>query len=114
MADPKVVNLTIGERLAAIKLFDVFKGSMLAFRALLEDVKQFAVTDEEWTEASLVKNALPDGTENWKWTDTGTKEITLQPETLKYLVDSIKAKSDAGDISIADVALSTLEPKLAA
>lgn len=113
-AELKTVNLTLGERLGALKLLDQFKGGMAALRVILEDVKQFPITDEEWKTANLVKSPAGDGSENWKWDDlpVSNKEITVQPETAAYLTSAIKAKSDAGDISLADVALSTLETKL--
>ena len=113
-AEPKTVNLTLGERLGALKLLDQFKGGMATLRVILEDVKQFPITDDEWKAANLVKSPAGDGTENWKWDDlpASNKEITIQPETAAYLAAAIKAKSDAGDISLADVALSTLETKL--
>ena len=113
MADPKTVNLTIGERIAALKLFDAFKGSLTTLATLLEDVKQFTITDEEWKEAGLVKTDKPDGTSTWNWTEGKVnKEITLQQPSIDYLKQSIKTKSDAGEITLADVALSTLDAKL--
>ena len=112
-AEPKTVNLTIGERLGALKLLDQFKGGMATLRVILDDVKQFPITEEEWKTANLVKTPQQDGTENWKWEeDKVMKDITLQPETAAYLTASIKAKSDANEISLQDVALSTLETKL--
>ena len=124
MADPKTVNLTIGERVAALKLFDAFKGSISQLSTLLEDVKQFTVSDEEWETAGLVKTPTvdgqgnPDGRENWKWNEVDkdgkplTKEITLQEASLKYLKDDIQRLSDANEITIADVALVGLQKKL--
>lgn len=118
MAETKTVTLTLGERLAAIKLFDGFKGSISTLATLIDDVKPFTISAEEWEKAELVKtqnkNAQgePDGTEQWKWNDTVEKEITMQDSTVTYLKDEIKKKSDAGEITLADIALVTLEKKL--
>ncbi len=113
MAEAKTVSLNIGERLGALKIFDSFKGGLATLRILLEDVKQFPITDEEWKEANLTKTPQPDGSETWKWNETAvTKDITLQPESVEYLKSAIKAKSDSGEITLQDIPLSTLEQKL--
>lgn len=113
MSEPTTVNLTIGERVAAMRLFDAFKGSLATLAVLLEDVKAFAVTDEEWKEAELVKTPGQDGRETWNWQEGKVvKDITVQSATSEYLKSAIKAKSDAGEVTLADVALATLEKKL--
>ncbi len=114
--EAKTVTLSLGERIAALKIFDQFKGSMVTMKALLEDVKQLPVTEEEWKTANLVKTPIKgqDGSEQeqWKWDETVSKDVTFQPETVEYLTASIKAKSDAGEISLSDVALVSLSDKL--
>lgn len=112
MSDKKL-SLKIGERLAAIKMFDAFKGSLSTLAVLLEDVKPFAISDEEWKKANLVKTPNADGTEQWKWDDVVEKEISIQPASVEYLKSEIKKKSDAGEATLADVALISLEKKLA-
>lgn len=148
----KTVSLTIGERLAAVKMFDAFKGSISVLATIMEDVKFFPVTDEEWKNANLTKvvtyktvvNATEKATfvtkeygtegneeraafevssntpeetttvenENWKWNETEPKEITMKQETATYLVAEITKKSDAGEVTIADVPLVSLLSKL--
>lgn len=112
----KTLQLTIGERLAALKIFDTFKGSLATLAVLLEDVKQFNVTDEEWAEANLVKTPNADGTATtWKWEEPAEqKEIVLQDASKDFLVDEIKKKSDGKEVTLADVPLITLEQKLTA
>lgn len=111
--EAKTINVTIGERMAALKLFDAFKGSLATLSTLLEDVKQFTVTEAEWKEANLIKTPSPNGeTEQWKWDDTIMKDVVLQPDTVKYLVEEIKKKSDAGEMTLADISLIALEKKL--
>lgn len=108
------VELTIGERLAAIKIFDAFKGSLEVLADLIKDVKQFSITDEEWAQAEKKVSKNEDGTERWNWNEEKVmKSVTLEPATLKYLKSKIKEKSDAGDITLADLALANLNNKLA-
>lgn len=111
-AEPKTVSLLIGERLAAMKIFDTFKGSLDTLAVILEDIKQFTVTEEEWKAANLVKTPGKDGTETWNWDDTTTKDITIQEASLKFLADSIKQKSEAGEVTLSDVSLLGLKSKL--
>ena len=115
----KTITLTIGERLAAVRLFDAFKGSISVLSVLLEDVKKFVISQEEWEKANLVKTpgldaeGKPTGNETWKWNEVGTdKEIVAEQDSVDYLLGEIKKKSDAGEITLADVALVTLEKKL--
>lgn len=117
MSEAKKIDLTIGERLAALKVFDAFQGSMITMRSILDDVKQLPVTDEEWAAAELVKtpvkgtNGQPDS-EQWKWNDKELKTVELQTESVDYLKAQIKAKSDAGEVTLADIALVSLNDKL--
>lgn len=116
MSEAKTITLTLGERLAALKIFDAFKGSMATMKSLLDDVKQLPITEEEWKEANLIKTPVkgPDGSdqETWKWEEKVNKEVVLQGDTLDYLKAQIKAKSDAGDITLQDVALVSLDGKI--
>lgn len=110
----KTIALTISERVAALKIFDAFKGSLSTLATLLDDVKQFNITEDEWTAANLVKTPNPDGSVNWKWDDTDApKEITVDNATADYLAAEIKRKSEAGEATLADISLISLEKKLA-
>lgn len=115
----KEISLTLGERLAAVRIFDSFKGSTSLLAMLLEDVKKFVITKEEWENAHLVKTpnldaqGEPTGSESWKWDDEAAeKKITIESDVLEYLKTEIKKKSEAKEITLADVALVTLEKKL--
>lgn len=114
MSEAKTINLTIGERIAALKIFDGFKGSLATLATLIEDVKQFTISPEEWEKAERKVETNPDGTENWKWEeDKVLKDVTMQEPTAQFLKDEIKKKSDAGEITLKDVALASLSKKLA-
>ena len=110
----KKLKLSIGERIATIKIFEAFKGSIVVLSALLEDVKPIAITEAEWKKADLVKTKSEDGkSEQWNWKEEGNeKEISLQKESVEYLLAEIKKKSDANELTLADVALISLEKKL--
>ena len=113
MSESKSIELTVGERMAALRILNAFKGDTLTLKAILEDVKQFPVSEEEWKEAELVKTKAEGDLENWQWNDKKViKEVTVQNETSKYLKDEIKKKSDALEITVADAPLITLGDKL--
>lgn len=110
----KTATFTVGERVAAMKIFDAFKGSISTLSIIMEDVKKFAVTKEEWDQAELTKVDGKDGAQTWNWKDTIVfKEIAMQNETAEYLKTAIKKKSDEGEITLADIALIELEKKIA-
>lgn len=109
----KSYTLGIGERLAALKILNEFKGSLDTLSVLLEDVKQFPISEEEWVEAKKEVSKNDDNTERWVWKDEIVqKEITLKEPTLAYLRAEVKKKSDAGEITLADVALVSLNKKI--
>ncbi len=117
----KEVTLTIGERLATAKILNAFKGDITQLALFLDDIKKIAMTEEEWTNAKLTKTPIndaegnPTGKEQWNWEDTEAQEkvITLDGETILYVLNQIKTKNDNKEITIEDVPLITLQKKLA-
>lgn len=110
----KTVNLTIGERAKAIEYLNgsQFNNSTLA--VVLGDIKNIAITDEEWKDANLVKTPTPDGNERWTWDETFTKDVELDSATVDALLGIIGKKSDANELTLSDAAVLTLEKKLKA
>lgn len=109
----KELTLNISDRIAAMKLFDAFKGGITQLSTILEDVKKCVVTEDEWKAAKLVKKPNGDGTENWQWEDPGSeKKIPLGQESIDYLKSAIKAKSDANELGLADRNILDLNAKL--
>ena len=107
----KNITLTIGERLAALKIFDAFKGSISELSTIMDDVKQLVITPEDWTAANRVVTKT-DGGEQWKWDETVKstwKNIKLEQASVGYLVKTIKEKAD---VTIADIALISLNNKI--
>jgi hypothetical protein len=110
----KTVTLTINERLSALKFFDAFKGSISELSTILDDVKKIVVTQDEWTKANREVTKTADG-EQWKWNEadeTTWKEVTLEDESVNYLLKAINDKSDKGEVTISDVVLLSLQKKL--
>jgi hypothetical protein len=112
MATQSII-LVISERLAMLKLFDEFKGSLSETAAVLDDVKACVVKADEWEQAELVKTANADGSTTWNWNDEmSAKEITLSSEGTAYLLNAITKKSEANEITLADKALVSVSKKL--
>ena len=109
----KSVTLSIGERLAAIKLFDAFKGSVSELAVILDDVKKLVITEEQWTAAGRTVTKTDQG-ENWRWDEKEENQLAMEfgAESAAYLLKSIKDKSDKNEVTIADVALISLNKKL--
>lgn len=112
----KTITLTIGERLATLKLFDAFKGSITEMAVVMDDIKKIAITAEDWEAAGRTVVPNPDGSgETWKWNEADEKtwkEIGLGNESAAFLAKSIKDKSDKGEVTLADGALLSINSKL--
>lgn len=117
MASEKLA-LTISERVAAISVLNSFKGGLDKLAIILEDIKQLPISDEEWTKAERVITPTPTAKDptstKWEWSDEkgGEKEVTLQKDSLDYLKQTIKEKSEKGEFTLTDKAFITLEEKL--
>lgn len=118
----KTIELSISERVAASKIINDFKGNITQLSTLLDDIKKIAITEAEWEAAGLVKTPIldkdsqPTGQDQWNWTDHegAEKSIELDTDTVTYLTNDIKKRSDANEITIGDVALISLNKKLLA
>ena len=113
------ITLTIGERLAALKIFDSFKGNISELATILDDVKRLAINKEDWDKAGrkIIRSKDAEGkdAESWQWNeeDKATyKEVELGSESVSYLLKSIKERSDKGEITLTDGALISLQKKL--
>lgn len=117
-------TLTIGERLGAVRILNDGKFTNLELASVLEDIKKFAVSEEDWAAANLRKTpsdedikALPPEerlktAQTWNWDETVEKEVEISADTASYIVGEIKKKSDAKELTLADAALITLQKKL--
>ena len=123
----KTAKFTIGERLAMESMFNLFKGTTAELAAILSDVKEAVVSNEEWI-ATKGQVIGPDGKakdvgsrrdatngDSLKWDPTLTetdKELTLQSETVEYLKRAIKEKSDKNEITLTDLPLLSIQDKI--
>mgnify|MGYP001566965442 CR=1 FL=1 len=103
------LKLNISERLQALGILNAFKGGISDLAVIIEDIKQFPVTEEEWEKAELVKTET-----QWSWNDVngGEKEIEIQSETKDYLKKTIKDKDEKKEIGLTEKALISLHQKL--
>lgn len=107
------LEITIAERIAAMRLFDEFKGTLSQTAAILDDVRALAVKNDKWEKVNLRKTQNPDGSVTWNWDDEGSEEnINMSPEGVSYLKDAVTKRSDNNEIGLADKALITLMSKL--
>lgn len=105
----KTIELNLSERLYGLIILNGFKGNLDVLSTILDDIKQFPISDEEWSTGERVIEK-----DTWRWDDEkGVKKvINLNKETSKYIVDTIKEKSDKGELTMNDKAALTLKKKL--
>ena len=127
----KKFNLTIGERYAALTIFDAFKGSISELSTILDDVKNVTITFEEWKKAGRKfldksgkviadeKNIVDAdgkstvGSISWNESDKATwKDVELDKPSVDYILKTIKEKSDKNELTLADGAIISLQKKL--
>ena len=109
------IQLNISERLYAAELINQFKGDFSTLAFLLEDVKQFPITEKDWVKGE--RNITPPdekGTSTWTWNDEkgGLKDIQVSEETKKYILNKIEEKNKNGELTLRDRAVITLKKKL--
>lgn len=103
--------LNIAERMLLVAIFNNVKADIITLRAILDDVKEVVVTEDEKKEINFRPEKIGD-IERFVWDKDVTKAVMLSPETVQYALDFIKQKSDAKELSLADTSLLTLEGKL--
>lgn len=107
------IKLNISERLYALRILNEFKGSLEKLASILQDIKQFAIKDDEWIKAERSIEGEGD-TVIWKWSDEKGEEITLaiEKDTANYLKEILKGKDEKGEFTLQDKAAMTLFGKL--
>jgi hypothetical protein len=128
----KEVSLNIGERIVLINIFNQVKNDIVTLRAVLEDSKDIAVGEEEGKEINLrnvyfnketgvevtldeAKSLEAEGKQvasQIKWDSSTEKVASLSAESVKCVLDFIKTKSEAKELTLADVVILSLEEKL--
>jgi len=114
----KNIALNVSERLFAIGLLNQFKGSHETLSFILEDIKKFAITEEDWKKAerSITKEKDSKGEDitSWVWDDEkgGDKKIEMSDQVVDYLKADIEEKNKTGEFTMKDRAVITLNKKL--
>lgn len=115
----KKFKFTISERVKGlIPLLNSFKGNLDTLSSIMDDVKKIRVTDEEWTKAEMKqttgKNEKGEDVTQLEWNDDkgGEKEIELEKETVRFLLETIEKKDKDGEITLNDIVLVSLRNKL--
>ena len=134
----KKVSLNLSERYTALPILQDFKGKLSDLALILEDIKQFPITDKEWKKAervismkAKVKESGLVGMVNieefkvdtmekvddllqWNWNDEkgGEKAMELNDVTVSFIKNFINEKSEKGEIELADKVFITLLAKL--
>lgn len=119
MADlKKTISLNISERLSSLSVLNGFKGNLDKLAVILEDIKLFSVSEEEWEKAerkvTTVKNKDGEDEAQWTWKDElgGEKEIAIAETTASFLRETIKEKNEKGEFTLQDRPFITLLAKL--
>ena len=112
------LNLSVSERIYSLAILNQFKGNLDELVGIMEDIKGFRMTDEEWEKAGKQVNTImgEDGKPitSWTWDDEkgGEKEIEISKATKEYLLGKIKEFNDKGQFALSDKAVITLSSKL--
>ncbi len=109
----KKISLNISERVYALKFLDDFKGSISMLGKVLDDVKKFGISDEDWKKAEKKEKEVGDQVQ-WTWNDDkgGLKDIEADEDVLKYLKGSIEKIDKEGGFGLTDRAVLGLKVKL--
>lgn len=107
------IELNISERVAALSILNQFKGNLDRLASILEDIREFSITDSDWKKAD--KKEFQEGeSTKWTWDDVkgGLKKIPLNEDTIKYLIEDIEKRDKAAEFTLSDKAYITLLAKL--
>ncbi len=109
----KTLKLNISERVFALRYLDDFKGSISLLGKVLEDVKKFGISDEDWKKAEKTETKVGDQIQ-WRWDDEkgGTKDVEVNEDVLKFLLETLQKVDKAGGFSLTDKAVVGLMTKL--
>lgn len=114
----KEATFNIVERILLIGIFNSKDSKMdiETLRAVLEDVKEVALSEEEKKEVNLqdVMGEGPDAGKvvSLKWDKSIDKAVKLSSKTVDFVLNFIKVKSDNKDFGVADAPLLEIEAKL--
>ena len=106
----KTIEVEIAERIQLIGVFNQVKGDVETLGAVLEDVKQVSLSEEEKKEIEFTELKDENGkVTSFTWKKSDPKEITLSEKTVAFFNKFI---SDAKELSLADAPLLEIKRKL--
>lgn len=112
----KRLNLTVPERLKATQLLNEFNGNLSNLSIILQDIKQFPLSNEELEKVGGKTSVTSDGKQMVTWDPSRESEIDknidVQPFTLMYLKNAIQTKSDNEKFEVGDEPILSLLDKL--
>ncbi len=111
----KEITLSLVDRIFLIGIFNQKeKGHDIeTLRAILDDVKEVSISEDEKKEINLQNVLDKDGkVESLKWDKPLDKVVKLSEKTVKFILDYIKEKSDRKELGVADAPLLEIESKL--
>ncbi len=112
----KEVTLNVLERVLMIGMFNnkESKTDIETLRAVLDDVKEVALSEEEKKEINIQDVYGDDGKTvvSLKWDKSIDKTLKLSPKTVEFIKAFIKDKSDKKELGVGDAPLLMIEDKL--
>ncbi len=111
----KEATLNVLERILLIGIFNhkESKTDIETLRAILDDVKEVSLSEDEKKEINLQDVLDAEGKPtSLKWDKSIDKVVKLQEKTVKFVLDFIKNKSDNKELMVADAPLLGIQDKL--
>lgn len=114
----KKIKLNLSERIFAINILNQFKGDHETLAFILDDIKEFAITEEDWKKGERKIETTPnekgEPMTTWLWNDEkgGEKEIAITDRVADYIMKKIGEKDKAGEFTLQDKAVISLSKKL--
>ena len=110
----KIIKLNISERLFALKYLDSFKGTVSLLSKVMDSVKSFGISPEEWEKADRKITKGADGEENWAWDNekAGVKDVEADEDVFSFLKISIDKQEKEEGFGLADRAVIDLRSKI--
>lgn len=109
----KSIELYITERILLIGIFNQVKGDIETLQAILDDIKEVSLTEDEKKEINFREVKDEEGkTTSFAWDKSEPKEITLSEKTVIFVNKFIDDKSNTGELTVADAPLLEIFKKL--
>jgi hypothetical protein len=106
----KTIELGIAERIQLIGVFNQVKGDVETLQAVLEDVKEVSISEDEKKAINFREVKNEEGiTTSFAWDESKAKSITLSEKSASFVLKFIE---NAKELSISDAPLLEVNRKL--